>query len=86
MISFRKGYQPEEYFKLTKADIKKLADAIVGKDPLYEGSYHSGLNPIHITEIIKHLMYVEKNKSIQIIIDKELDGFHLAITIDKKDK
>ena len=43
------------------------------------------LSPASLIEIIKYLMFTEDNDSIQVIIDKELDGYHLALTVDKKE-
>lgn len=86
MINFSEEHQPEEPFRLSKAKIAKLVEALAGQTPFYEGSYHQDLTPLHITEIIKHLMFAEGNQSIQIIIDKEPDQYHLALTIDKKEK
>jgi hypothetical protein len=86
MISFSRGRSPsEEGVSISPKQLEALVKAIAGSDPYYAGSYHAGLPPDAITEIIKHLMFVDKNESVQIIIDKEVDGYHLALTIDKKE-
>lgn len=85
MICFKKGYAPEDKLELSVKHLEALVKAIAGTDSYYPGSYHGGLHPDAITEIIKHLMFVDKNESVQIIIDKEADGYHLALTIDKKE-
>ena len=85
MICFKRGHTPEDDFELSDKHLEALVKAISGADPYYSGSHHGGLHPDAITEIIKHLMFVDKNESIQIIIDKEVDGYHLALTVDKKE-
>ena len=85
MICFNKGHSPDEKFHLSAKKIEALVKALSGADPYYPGSYHEGLHPDGITEVIKRLMFVEDNESVQIIIDKEVDGYHLALTIDKKE-
>ena len=54
------------------------------KNPYSIGSLHGGLGTSNIKEIINYLMYTENNDSIQITINKELDEYHLSITIDNK--
>ena len=78
MICFKKGHAPEDKLELSVKHLEALVKAIAGTDSYYPGSYHGGLHPDAITEIIKHLMFVDK-------IDKEADGYHLALTIDKKE-
>lgn len=85
MISFNEGYEPENYSKMPKSELESLIKALMGADPYYNGSYHGGLSPASLIEIIKYLMFTEDNDSIQVIIDKELDGYHLALTVDKKE-
>ena len=85
MICFKKGHSPDKKFYVSAEKMESLVKAIIGSDPYYAGSYHGGLHPDAITEIIKHLMFVDKNESVQIIIDKEVDGYHLALTVDKKE-
>jgi hypothetical protein len=85
MICFKKGHSPDKNLHLSAEKMESLVKAIIGADPYYAGSYHGGLHPDAITEIIKHLMFVDKNESVQIIIDKEVDGYHLALTVDKKE-
>ena len=86
MISFRKGFEPNKEYTISSEKIKKLVEAIMGKDLFYAGSHHENLTPVQILEIIKHLMYVDGNNSLQLIIDKDKDGYHLSLTVDKKGK
>lgn len=85
MIFLNKGRCPDRKTDLNVKHFKALVKALSGADPYYSGSYHGGLHADGITEIIKHLMFVEDNESVQIIIDKEVDGYHLALTVDKKE-
>lgn len=85
MISLNKGRWPDRKTDLNAKHFKALVKALSGADPYYSGSYHGGLHPDAITEIIKHLMFKDGNESVQIIIDKEVDGYHLGLTIDKKE-
>ena len=86
MISFNKDYEPEkgQYFSTDK--IKELMDAVLGTDPFYGGSYHDSLQPAFIAEIISFIMYQQNHKSLHLIVNKETDGYHLSVTIDKKEK
>ena len=83
MIAFNKDYDPEREVPLSKTQLKKLIQSIIGSAPYSIGSQHEGLSPAQITQIISFLMYKEGHDSIQVIIDKELDGYHLSLTIDK---
>ena len=65
--------------------LEKLVKAILEDDPYAEASRHDGLSLSHLSEIITFLMYVENNKCLQVIIEKESDGYHLSLTIDKKE-
>jgi|TARA_B110000495_G_C22559169_1_gene337549 hypothetical protein len=86
MINFADGYGGDDYVNLNKKAIKKIIQKILEEDPYPESSSHGGLNPEHIRDIVDYLMYVDNYESIQISIDKELDGYHLALTIDRKNK
>ena len=86
MIAFNEGHEPDSNLRITKGELESLVKALIGEDPYAIGSCHGGLSPTSLVEIIKYLMFTEENDSIQIIIDKEVDGYHLALTIDKKDK
>ena len=86
MISFADGSEGGHNIKLSKSQIKKLVDAVMETNPFGEGSRHGGLHPDHIKEIVNHIMFVENNSSVYIIVDKESDGFHLSLTIDRKEK
>jgi hypothetical protein len=85
MIAFNKDYDPDREIPLSQAQLKKLIKSIIGASPYTVGAHHGGLSPTQITQIISFLMYKEGHESIQIIIDKEIDGYHLALTIDKTD-
>ena len=85
MIAFNKDYDPEREIPLSQTQLKKLIQSIIGTSPYAIGAHHGGLSPSQITQIISFLMYKEGHESIQIIIDKEVDGYHLALTIDKTD-
>ena len=56
------------------------------KNPYCTGSFHGGLGLTQIKEIINYLMFVEKNDTIRICIDKEYDQYHLSLTIESKYK
>lgn len=86
MINFSDGYGGSENINLNKKALKKIIEKILEEDPYPESSSHAGLHPEHIKEIVNYLMFVDDNESIQISIDKELDGYHLALTIDRKNK
>ena len=86
MISFAEGSEGGRDIELSSSQLKKLVDAVMKGDPFAEGSRHGGLHPDYIKEIVNHLMFVEENHSIYIIVDKEADGFHLSVTIDRKEK
>jgi len=83
MIAFNKDYDPDREIPLSQDQLKKLIQSIIGASPYGIGSQHGGLSPVQITQIISFLMYKENHDSIQVIIDKELDGYHLSLTIDK---
>ena len=85
MISFAEGGF-DENTPPSSANLKKLIQAILSNDPFAIGSYHGELNNQNIAEIISYLMYTQNHSSIQIIIDKEANGYHLGLTIDKKEK
>ena len=86
MISFIEGDYSEGRAVMSMAKIKKLVSEVMENNPFAEGTLHGGLHADHIKEIVNHLMFVEGNSSIQIIIDKEVDGYHLSLTVDKKEK
>ena len=65
---------------------KELLDAIFSQDPYQAGTSCGGLHPDHITETIKHILYVEKYKRVDFSVSLEDDGFHLHIAINKKEK
>ena len=83
MIAFNKNHDPDGEMPLSKSELKKLIQSIMGASAYDIGTRHVGLSPTQITQVISFLMYKENHDSIQIIIDKELDGYHLSLTIDK---
>jgi len=83
MIAFNKNHDPDGEMPLSKSELKKLIQSIMGASAYGIGTRHVGLSPIQITQVISFLMYKENHDSVQIIIDKELDGYHLSLTIDK---
>lgn len=83
MIAFNKDYDPDREIPFSQAQLKKLIKSIIGTSPYAIGTHHEGLSPAQITQIISFLIYKEGHDSIQVIIDKELDGYHLSLTIDK---
>lgn len=83
MIAFNKDHDPDREIPLSKSELKKLIQSIIGASAYGIGTQHVGLSPIQITQVISFLMYKENHDSIHIIIDKELDGYHLSLTIDK---
>lgn len=85
MIAFNKNHDPDGEIPISQSELKKLIKSIIGASSYGIGSKHDGLSPAQITQIISFLMYRENHESIQVIIDKELDGYHLSLTIDKAD-
>ena len=87
MINFADGYgNSEDILSINPKKLKKLIKSILNKDPYSEGSTHGGLSPTVIQEIINYLMYAENNQTIYLKIDKDIDEYHLNLTIGKKKK
>lgn len=86
MINFAEGWSPSETkYKITKSDLKKLVKKLMEVEEEYpEASYTGGLNPSHITEILKHILYVQKFASVDLRVQVEDDGYHLGVLIAKK--
>jgi len=85
MISFAEGWSSKSSIK---EDLKQMiADILINKDKLYKvGSSHGGLHPTQVQDIIAYLMFQEENSSVQFTVSNEVDGYHLTLTIDKKQK
>ena len=64
----------------------ELLTTILGEDPFPIGSYHGALSADFISEIISYIMFAQGNNSLNLIIEKEADGYHIGITIDRKNK
>ena len=88
MINFADGFDPNKRnIEISKEQIAELVKAIMeNKNKYLLGSYHGGLGLEHIKEIINYLMYSDKNDCIELLIEKENDGYHLALTILDKYK
>ena len=90
MISFADGSESQsddnKYLEITKGAVKKLIQKLLAEDPYGEGSFHEKLSPTYIEEIITYLMYAENNDTIYLKIEKDLDEYHLNLTIGKKKK
>jgi hypothetical protein len=86
MIAFKNGGDSSDSYKIPPQKLQKLIKALMGHDPYGEASHHGGLSPTQIEQIIAHLMYTKNNKSINLIIDKEVDGYHLSLTIQRLEK
>tara|TARA_R100000008_G_C3525857_1_gene136532 strand:- start:67 stop:315 length:249 start_codon:yes stop_codon:yes gene_type:complete len=82
MISLNKEFEEENIL----SGYKKLLEAIFDADPYKVGNSYSGLNAEHITEIIKHILYAEKCNKVDFSVSLDDDGYHLTVTIDKKEK
>ena len=74
---FREGYPEKGYKELIKA---------IFADTFAEGTTFGGLHPDHISEILKHILYREKFKKVNITVSLEADGYHLNIKINRKGK
>ena len=93
MINFADGWSPSDgKYKITKKDLKELVQKLMtiqddGDDfneKYSESSYHGGLNPSHVTEIIKYILYTQEYRSVDMRVQVEEDGYHLGILIAKK--
>ena len=72
--------------KFLQSEIKDLIKDLMKDNPYSISSVHDGLGLRQVKEIISYLMYVEDNNSIQVTINKSFDGYHLSLTVNKKDK
>ena len=86
MIAFKKGHSPDGFENVPQEKYMELLKAVLKQDPFYAGSYHQGLSPQQLGEMLGHIMYVQKYKTVHFILDKEDNGYHLGLTIDKKEK
>ena len=92
MINFADGWSPSDKYKITKKDLKELVKKLMtiqdDQDDLNEkyaeASYQGGLNPSHVTEIIKYILYTQEYRSVDMRVQVEEDGYHLGILIAKK--
>lgn len=84
MIAFNKGYELSSF---TSGDLKEiLAKILANKGKFNKGTTFGGLHPDQIQDIIAFLMFQESNRSVQFTVSLEDDGYHLTLTIDKKQK
>tara|TARA_Y100000310_G_C20261025_1_gene613632 strand:+ start:233 stop:493 length:261 start_codon:yes stop_codon:yes gene_type:complete len=86
MIAFSHGNDPDDPPDLSKEKYLELLKAILQTDPFYIGSYHGNLSPQQLGDILANVMYAQNYQSINVSIEKEADGYHLGLTIDKKSK
>ena len=84
MIAFADDYEGPES-PLSNKELKEFLKALldVGGTKFSVNSYHSGLSPAQIERIISYLMYTQNHNSVTLTIDKELDGYHLGLSLDK---
>tara|TARA_R100000008_G_C3570001_1_gene161487 strand:+ start:1146 stop:1406 length:261 start_codon:yes stop_codon:yes gene_type:complete len=86
MIAFNEDYAPEASHKFSKEKYLELLKAVFNTDPFVIGSYHGGLSPQYLGEILASLIYKDNYKEVTVTIEKEADGYHLGLTIDQKSK
>lgn len=86
MISFSDGNSPNDPPDFPKDKYLELIKAIFQTDPFYTGSYHGSLSPQQVGEILANIMYAQNYQSLDLTLEKEADGYHLGLTINKKDK
>ena len=88
MIAFNDGADsgdvPQEPISLQ--NYMELLKAVLGTDPFPPGSYHSGLSPAELGQLLGNIMYTGGYGAVHFIIERESNGHHLALTIDKKEK
>ena len=92
MINFNDGWSPRDFssnkksnIQLTKSQIKKIIQKLMESSSKFsEGSYHGGLNPSHVTEIIKYILYTESRSFVDVKILVESDGYHLGVLIKER--
>tara|TARA_B000000609_G_C24120328_1_gene319202 strand:+ start:224 stop:475 length:252 start_codon:yes stop_codon:yes gene_type:complete len=82
MISFNNDYEPTPS---NQDDLKKMIfDAMNELGTYAEGSFHGGLSPSNIQDIIALIMYSEDCDHLNITISKAEDDYHLNLSINKK--
>jgi len=81
VIAFKKGFSKHSSKKGYQELIKTLFE-----DTFAEGTSFGGLHPEYIGEILKHILYREKFKKVNITVSLEADGYHLNIKINRKGK
>ena len=86
MIAFKDGKEPEDPREFPKEKYLELLAAIFKSDPFSIGTYHGGLSPQHLGEILATVIYKYNYKQVSVTIEKESDGYHLGLTIDQKSK
>ena len=88
MINFADGWSPSDgKIAISKKDLKKLVKKLMtlkDNEEYDEASYHGGLNPSHVTEIIKYILYTQEYKGVDMRVQVEEDGYHLGVLIAKK--
>ena len=73
MIAFKKGFSKHSSEKGYQELIKTLLE-----DTFAEGTSFG--------EILKHILYREKFKKVNITVSIEADGYHLKVKINRKGK
>lgn len=86
MIAFNDSLEPENHHKFSKEKYMELLKTLFNTDPFAIGSYHGGLSPQYLGEILASLIYKDNYKEVTVTIEKEADGYHLGLTIDQKSK
>ena len=82
MIAFNKGFEEPDI----PSGYKKLLKAILTDNPYQEGTSSGGLEVNNIGDIIQYLLYAEKCKSVNFTVSVGDDGYHLNMSINKKEK
>lgn len=91
MINFSDGFTNEsadaDHFSME--DLKSLINKALksgGKTIFDKGSYHGGLSPVQLENIISYLIYTKGYSSLNVTICLEGDGYHLGLFIKDKQK
>ena len=82
MICLNKEFEEESIL----IGYKKLLAKVLSEDLYKEGTSCGGLSADYIGEMIKHILYIEKCNKVDFSVSVEEDGYHLNVTINKKEK
>ena len=93
MIRFADGFEPNKDNELNDDSdqdnsnvdynkVKKLLQAILNADGIYEGAFHEDVNLVDLVEMVNKILFEKNKNAVHLIIDKNLNN-SLDITIDK---